>query len=277
MLHIWISSDDRSVQQTITKVSKAFGHAVEGKTRGSAEVWEEVEKGKRVVLISDIGSRTFDGLSLIRQIDERNMPVATIAVSDRADPEAIRQAMRCGAVDFLTKPVHEDELVYALRRAARRLEECRCSHDERSRLAEPPDAGIEAPNAPEANTGKTAIRMACDYIREHYRDSFTLTEISERFGMSASYFSTQFKRTTGCSFIEYVNAIRIGKAKELLMRHNVMVYEVAHEVGFATVQYFNKIFKNAVRMTPGEFRKKLGVYGQLPLFFLTAMADHGFG
>lgn len=350
MLYILTASEDISVRNTIAQTAKASGHAIVGVAESKEEIWEEIERGWPTVLISDIGSDRIDGLPLIRQIDEQLLPIVTIAVSGKISPELIRQAMRGGAVDFLTVPIEEEELVCAFQRAAKRSEEFRRSsglfqrvelyfdrlsdlspaalvreqaeivrsilsplvwqkgasfgmlrmfaakwHDwlmEHGLVQEPPIRGanesvedyfqrmaelwIARSKAPVDHNGKLVIKMACDYIQQHYMETFTLSEICERFGMSVSYFSAQFKRSTGCSFVEYVNSVRIRKARELLLRPNVMVYEVAHDVGFATIQYFNKMFKNTVGMTPNEFRKKLGVYCWIPFYALTFLYNCGF-
>jgi len=351
MLYILTSSEDISVRNTIARMAEACGHAIVGVAESPDEIWTEIERGWPTVLISDIGSGHVDGLALIRQIDEKHLPIVTIAVSGISNPELIRQAMRGGVVDFLTVPIEEEELVSAFHRAAKRSEEFRRSsgmfqrvelffhnindmspadvvreqaeivrtmlsplvwpkgasfgmlrmfaakwHDwlmERGLVQEPPareanesiedyfqrmaELWITRSAAPVDPNGKLVIKLACDYIQQHYMETFTLSEISERFGMSVSYFSAQFKRSTGRSFVEYVNSVRIRKSRELLLRPNVMIYEVAHEVGFATVQYFNKMFKNAVGMTPNEFRKKLGVYCCIPFYTLTFLYDIGFG
>jgi len=113
--------------------------------------------------------------------------------------------------------------------------------------------------SPADSSVKLNVRRACDYIRENYQYSHSLAEVSGRFGMSVSYFSVQIKKYTGYSFINYLNRIRIEKAKELLLQSNLKIYEVAGEVGFDTLQYFNRVFKQAVHMTPGEYRRRLGI------------------
>ncbi|MDK8181448.1 helix-turn-helix domain-containing protein [Paenibacillus sp. UMB4589-SE434] len=103
------------------------------------------------------------------------------------------------------------------------------------------------------------MKMACLYINENYKQEFTLTQISERYGMSVSYFSKQFKHYSGDTLVNYVNKIRIQKAKRLLMHPQLKIYEVAHEVGYSTLQYFNRVFKQFEKATPLEYRRKIGL------------------
>jgi len=118
---------------------------------------------------------------------------------------------------------------------------------------------ITQSSSPADSSVKLNVRRACDYIRENYQSDHTLVEISGRFGMSVSYFSVQIKKYTGYSFINYLNRVRIEKAKELLIQPHLKIYEVAGEVGYDTLQYFNRVFKQHVHMTPGEYRRSLGI------------------
>lgn len=109
------------------------------------------------------------------------------------------------------------------------------------------------------HNARLLIQRAGDYIHAHYHEELTLSELSERYGMSISYFSAQFKRGYGYSFVDYVNQVRIQKSKELLLNPHLKVYEVAHAAGYTTLQYFNRVFKQIVNMTPLEYRKQFGI------------------
>ncbi|EPY08510.1 AraC family transcriptional regulator [Paenibacillus alvei TS-15] len=109
------------------------------------------------------------------------------------------------------------------------------------------------------HNARLLIQRAGDYIHAHYHEELTLSELSERYGMSISYFSAQFKRGYGYSFVDYVNQVRIQKSKELLLNPSLKVYEVAHAAGYTTLQYFNRVFKQIVNMTPLEYRKQFGI------------------
>jgi len=74
--------------------------------------------------------------------------------------------------------------------------------------------------------------------------------------LSVSHFSSLFKKSTGLTYLNYVNQLRIQKAKELLLVPETKIYEVADQVGFVSLPYFNRVFKQLVGTTPLEFRKR---------------------
>lgn len=95
------------------------------------------------------------------------------------------------------------------------------------------------------------------YIRERYGDpELSLKAICQHLHMSTSYFSAEFKRHTGKTFIEYVTAERIAKAKELLKFSDLKTYEIAARVGYKDPHYFSMIFKKTTGETPKEHRQK---------------------
>ncbi len=106
---------------------------------------------------------------------------------------------------------------------------------------------------------KLAMKRACEYIHEHCSKDLTLAFMAEQSHMSVSYFSTLFKKSTGQTFINYLNHIRIEKAKQLLLQPELKVYEAAEQVGFASLPYFNRLFKQAEGISPNEYRKQLGL------------------
>ena len=70
-----------------------------------------------------------------------------------------------------------------------------------------------------------------------------------------SQFSALFKVSTGTTFVEYLNHIRIEKAKELLRTTDLRTYEIADRVGYTDPRYFTYVFKKLTGMTSSEYRK----------------------
>lgn len=100
------------------------------------------------------------------------------------------------------------------------------------------------------------LQKAIDYICENYSMSITLNELAEHTYVSTYYLSRMFKKELGKNFVEYLNEVRIAKAKELLKDNKYKTYEVAELVGIQDPHYFSKIFKKYVNMTPTEYKDK---------------------
>lgn len=112
----------------------------------------------------------------------------------------------------------------------------------------------------EQNKADTTLmtKRVCDYIQTHYKKDISLTEMAQYANMSISYFSSWFKRCTGRTLVQYIQEVRIEKAKQLLLETQLKNYEIAEQVGFATQPYFIRVFKNTVGVSPNLFRKRMG-------------------
>lgn len=95
-----------------------------------------------------------------------------------------------------------------------------------------------------------------DYIDTNYDKSITLSEISDIANYSPYHFTRFFKDTTGMTFNEYINSVRVKKAEEYLLDVELPVTEVAYMSGFNSIQTFNRVFKKHKGCTPTEYRKR---------------------
>lgn len=94
-----------------------------------------------------------------------------------------------------------------------------------------------------------------DYLHRHYQEDISLESAAERLNMSAGYMSKLFKDQTGLNFSDYLNNLRIDKAKELLRTSDCKIQEVAERVGYINVNSFIRMFKKTTGLPPGEFRR----------------------
>lgn len=107
-----------------------------------------------------------------------------------------------------------------------------------------------------SNTLKRGINISISYIKKYYMLDISLEKISYIAGFSPYYFSRNFKKITGINFIDYLLRTRIENAKALLKVTDKTVLEISLEVGFLNFSYFSKTFKDFVKMTPTEYRRK---------------------
>lgn len=102
------------------------------------------------------------------------------------------------------------------------------------------------------------ISSAQDYINRFYNDSsFNLSMVGEYIGLSSSYLSQLFFKQTNKYFSEYLNEVRVDKAKSMLTNSTMKVYEIAYAVGYNDPKYFNLMFKKIVGQTPNEYRNSI--------------------
>ncbi|PWW19716.1 MULTISPECIES: AraC family transcriptional regulator [unclassified Chryseobacterium] len=101
------------------------------------------------------------------------------------------------------------------------------------------------------------IRMGTiyDYIHENYDRKPNVNEVAQVVSLSTPAFCRYFKKQTNMTFTDFVNNYRINQAKIFLLKDQ-SVTEVCFQVGFESLSYFNKLFKQHTGETPSEFKKK---------------------
>ncbi|MGZ7441504.1 response regulator [Paenibacillus sp. TH7-28] len=112
-------------------------------------------------------------------------------------------------------------------------------------------AGLVRQNS--LSEGQRVIYEATRYIKGRLSEDITVGECAAHVHLSASYFSSLFKKVTGMTVTQYMTSERIQKAK-LLLVEGAQVQEVASAVGYEERRYFSEMFKKITGQTPSEFR-----------------------
>ncbi|PYI51030.1 response regulator transcription factor [Paenibacillus flagellatus] len=99
------------------------------------------------------------------------------------------------------------------------------------------------------------VQLALAYIHQHYAEPLSMNDVAEAHHVNASYFSSLFHEEVGETFSKYVMRLRMEKAKRFLKESTMKVYEVAYKVGYNDYRHFAKTFKDAVGVTPAQFRE----------------------
>jgi YesN/AraC family two-component response regulator len=101
------------------------------------------------------------------------------------------------------------------------------------------------------------VKQAIAYIQQNYARAFSLKELADSIGVSRSYLSRIFKQDAGISLWDYLNRLRIQKAKELLLLSNQSITAIAAEVGYEDVGYFARVFGEVVGCSPRAFKQQV--------------------
>lgn len=93
-----------------------------------------------------------------------------------------------------------------------------------------------------------------DYLERHYQEPLTRESVAEHFYVSSNYLSQLFQKEGKIKFNEYLNHIRLERAKFLLVEYDMKVKDVAHRCGFKDSNYFCRVFRAQTERSPSEYR-----------------------
>lgn len=104
------------------------------------------------------------------------------------------------------------------------------------------------------HTKTNIVTEAIKYIKANYMESITAEKLAGRYECSTSYLSRLFRNQIGLGPIEYLIHERVHRAKQLLLKSDARIQDVASKVGYADVYYFSRLFKKHTGRSPLQFR-----------------------
>lgn len=199
--------------------------------RKASQICDEV---KPDIALLDIEMPGMNGIELAKYIKEKYADCIIIFITayDRFD-YAI-EAMHIKAFDYLLKPWKEEKLCELINTAI-----------ENVRSMQKTDSIV--------HSQKDVIK---DYIDRNYKKDISAKDVAGILGYSDVYFSKVFKQLFDDNFINYLTKIRMDRAKLLLKDVSFNIKEVGKSVGYADSNYFTKVFKRSIGMSPSEYRSK---------------------
>ncbi|MHC1694235.1 MAG: helix-turn-helix domain-containing protein [Eubacteriales bacterium] len=105
------------------------------------------------------------------------------------------------------------------------------------------------------NADLERISPAMDYIEARYDKSIALEELSELCELSTTHLRRLFKRSCGCTPLDYQLSLRISRAQDLLSCRLYSVKEIAYMTGFSDPNYFGKYFKKVTGQSPCDYKR----------------------
>lgn len=107
------------------------------------------------------------------------------------------------------------------------------------------------------NIPNEQLEVAVQYIKSHFHLNITLEDVAKEVYMHPNYFSALFKKSYGTSFVEYVNALKITMAAELMKNTDLSIQEIASQCGFSSLSNFYKVFKERYGLSPAKYIKQI--------------------
>ena len=235
-MNLLIADDENLELKVLEKtVKKHFVDELEifdsSNGRKASQICDEV---KPDIALLDIEMPGMNGIELAKYIKEKYAECIIIFITayDRFD-YAI-EAMHIKAFDYLLKPWKEERLCELINTAI-----------ENVRGMQKTDGIV--------HSQKDVIK---DYIDRNYKKDISAKDVAGILGYSDVYFSKVFKQLFDDNFINYLTKIRIDRAKVLLKDVSFNIKEVGKSVGYADSNYFTKVFKRSIGISPSEYRSK---------------------
>ena len=235
-MNLLIADDENLELKVLEKtVKKHFVDELEifdsSNGRKASQICDEV---KPDIALLDIEMPGMNGIELAKYIKEKYAECIIIFITayDRFD-YAI-EAMHIKAFDYLLKPWKEERLCELINTAI-----------ENVRSMQKTDSIV--------HSQKDIIK---DYIDRNYKKDISAKDVAGILGYSDVYFSKVFKQLFDDNFINYLTKVRIDRAKVLLKDVSFNIKEVGKSVGYADSNYFTKVFKRSIGISPSEYRSK---------------------
>jgi signal transduction histidine kinase/DNA-binding response OmpR family regulator/ligand-binding sensor domain-containing protein len=203
------------------------------------------------LILSDIMMPQMDGIEFCKKIksDERTSHIAVILLTARSSQEYKMEGLETGADDYLIKPFYSAELLIRIHNIM----------ETRKKLREKFGKNLQfEPNSIDiTSVDQKFLKRAIDIIEEHLDDSeFNVETFSKLVGMSRVSLYNKLKSLTNHSVQEFIFAIRLKRAAQLIRESGMTITEIAYSVGFKDPSHFSKLFKKQFGVSPKSYANK---------------------
>ncbi|SDX34236.1 helix-turn-helix domain-containing protein [Paenibacillus sp. CF384] len=215
---------------------------------GAAEALETLRQHGADLVMTDINMPEMNGLELIQTAKNEGLCSRFIILSGYDDFSYARDALRLQVIDYLLKPIDDEQLEELLTRLGQAALAEHEKHEAEEQETFTEVAEHDYVEKPEAS------KQMLEYIEANYVRDLSLSSVAEHVGLHPNYVSHLFKKETGMNVLAYIQQLRVIKAKELLIsRPSLPLSEVAMQTGFESQRHFFKVFKKHTNMTPRQF------------------------
>lgn len=216
-----------------------IGYTVVGHCGDGMEALDFMTSRQVDVLLCDIRMPRLSGLEVARELRSRKHKVKIVFISGHRDFEYAQEALTYEVKAYLLKPTRYEEL-------ARVFSEIKMELD----AADPVSAATS--DIPARHHEQIVSRIK-QYVENQYATA-TLEEAAALVHMHAHYVSKYFHERAGVTFSDYLTAVKMRKAAELLGDISYKTYEISERVGYGHAKNFTRTFKKYYGVTPREYR-----------------------
>jgi len=209
------------------------------------------------VIVCDVGLPELSGLDVAAALkgDWRTSHIPLVLLTAQSAPEQQVAGVQAGADLYLTKPFNPTFLLESLRTLLRNRDQQREHfHRQLSAGAPPPAAPPLASPAPLRVDQKFLADLAAIIEGRLDQPGLGVDDIAHSLGVSRTQLYRKVKALLGTGVTEYIQTVRLTKARQLLLQEGSTVADVAYQTGFSSPSYFSTAFKGKYQVSPSEFK-----------------------
>lgn len=243
MYRVVLIDDETLIVEGLRKVVrwKDYGCEVVATAEDAARGAEAIREYRPHILFTDIRMPGQDGLTMLAGLRSEFPEMQVIVLTGFRDFSYAQEAIRLGVTRFLLKPSKMDEIQEALKSATERLKK-----------QFPEENESESQNA-----GIFLVNQAMAYMKKHCAEKLTLQDVADACYVSQWHLSKLLNRSSGKSFYDILNALRIEKARELLADPSLRIGDICEMVGYSDPGHFARVFKKLTGVSANEYRNSL--------------------
>ena len=211
------------------------------------------------LVVSDVMMPIMDGIELTKQLksDKRFWQLPVILLTAKNKEEDKTEAYAVGADAYITKPFKFDELEVRinalLANRKKMIEKIQAEISLQTSAEDEAQAALHLSNPDQA-----FITRATEVVMQHLADGdYNRESFAKDMVMSESTLYNKVKATTGQTVIAFITSIRLKEAQRIIQSNpNILISDVATQVGFNTPKYFSKCFKKEFGIFPKEYAEE---------------------
>jgi len=107
-------------------------------------------------------------------------------------------------------------------------------------------------------TNDAVINKCQAWVAGNYRTASPVAAMTEMSGLPDRTFIRRFRKATGLAPLEYIHALRLEEAKQMLETEDLNVDTIAEAVGYVDASFFNRLFRRKMGITPAQYQRRFG-------------------
>jgi DNA-binding response OmpR family regulator len=201
------------------------------------------------LIVCDVMMPGLSGLDVVAQLraDWRTSHIPVVLLTARGEPEQQLEGVRAGADLYMTKPFQPAFLLESVRT----LLANRARHREHARR----ELAVDAVTAVASNPDQKFLADLTAIVEANLtKTDLSVEDVAHSLGISRMQLYRKVKAVLGTGVTDFIQSLRLTKARELLLEDSLTIADVAYELGFSSPSYFSTSFRTRYQLSPTEFR-----------------------